>query len=218
MFLSFLYCYIYQSNFHIIFLFKSISRFYVEGISIHVLSLIWIVTICIVTMPGGAASLLGNLYFTTWSTLFSVIGTLIWYVRDWRQMILDVIEEKEQEYELVKKTLRRREEERRARLKEKEREEREEREKIQHEETKAEESVVLCEDDPDVDDDITISISSGVWRGKSSVKSVTASPDRSRKEDQAAPPQDIVASSIFMSALSFLWTGPDVDLSDDEDK
>ena len=215
MFVSFLYCYIYQSNFHIIFLFKSISRFYVEGISIHILSLIWIVTICIVTMPGGAASLLGNLYFTTWSTLFSVIGTLIWYVRDWRQMILDVIEEKEQEYELVKKTLRRREEERRARLKEKEREERE---KIQHEETKAEESVVLCEDDPDVDDDITISISSGVWRGKSSVKSVTASPHRSRKEDQAAPPQDIVASSIFMSALSFLWTGPDVDLSDDEDK
>lgn len=212
----FLYCYIYQSNFHIIFLFKSISRFYVEGISIHVLSLIWIVTICIVTMPGGAASLLGNLYFTTWSTLFSVIGTLIWYVRDWRQMILDVIEEKEQEYELVKKTLRRREEERRARLKEKEREERE---KIQHEETKAEESVVLCEDDPDVDDDITISISSGVWRGKSSVKSVTASPDKSGKEDnKPAPPQDIVASSIFMSALSFLWTGPDVDLSDDEDK
>ena len=77
-------------------------------------------------MPGGAASLLGNLYFTTWSTLFSVIGTLIWYVRDWRQMILDVIEEKQQEYELVKKTLRRRQEERRARLKEKEREEREE--------------------------------------------------------------------------------------------
>ena len=130
-------------------------------------------------------------------------------------MILDVIEEKEQEYELVKKTLRRREEVRRARLKEKEREERET--EIQHEENKTEESVVLCEDDPDVDDDITISISSGVWRGKSSVKSVTGSPDRSRKkEDESAPPQDIAASSLFMSALSFLWTG-DVDLADDED-
>ena len=128
-------------------------------------------------------------------------------------MILDVIEEKEQEYELVKKTLRRREEVRRARLKEKEREERET--EIQHEENKTEESVVLCEDDPDVDDDITISISSGVWRGKSSVKSVTASPDRSRKkEDEPA----LEASSLFMSALSFLWTGPDVDLADDEDK
>jgi len=185
---------------------KSDVEFYVEGLSVHIIAIIWIVTVCIVTMPGGAASLIGNLYFTTWSTLISVIGTLIWFVRDWRKMILDIIQEQQDEYDFVKKTFREREEKRLAKLARKSTdktgevgESEEESSDMISEESKTEEDddVVLCDDDPDVDDDITISIASG-WRGPASVtSSARASPDKT------TPVDDDITISIASG-----WRGP----------
>lgn len=183
---------------------KGAVEVYIEGIAIQITTIIWVVTVCIVTMPGGAASLIGNLYFTTWSTLFAVIGTLIWWVRDWRKSILDVIQEQQDEYDKAKRSIRLREEKRLARLA------REAREKSSDnvaqqgsrngvtdgtsisEESKTEEDGiveegVLCKDDPAVDDDdITMfSITSDYKRsrlgtGASSIASI--SPDRSHRE------------------------------------
>merc|ERR1719221_727573 len=59
-------------------------------------------------MPGGAASLVGNLYFTSWSALFSVVATNLWWVKDWRQGIQDVLLMQQREYDEIKRTLRNR--------------------------------------------------------------------------------------------------------------
>jgi len=157
-------------------------------------------------MPGGAASLLGNLYFTTWSTLFAVVGTLIWFVRDWRHMILGRIQEKQDEYDMVKKGLRLREEERRARIKEQERKDRMASRMSGDDDSSAEEEEVLCEDDPCIDDDITISISSGVWHGHASL-----TPSLKSGEAKETPVDDsgTTASGLFMSALSYFYTPSD---------
>ena len=95
-----------------------INRNHVEGIVIHILTLIWIPTVFIVTVPGGASSLIGNTYFTTWSCTFSVVGTLIWWQRTWREGIFDKIEEQQNEYDKAKQAIQRREEKRLANLEE----------------------------------------------------------------------------------------------------
>lgn len=89
-----------------------IIRNHAEGIVIHILTLIWVPTVFIVTIPGGAASLLGNTYFTTWGCSFSVVGTLVWWQRTWREGIFEMIEEQQNEYEKAKRSIRRREEKR----------------------------------------------------------------------------------------------------------
>eukprot|EP00579_Thalassiosira_antarctica_P022240 CAMPEP_0201981880 /NCGR_PEP_ID=MMETSP0904-20121228/75047_1 /ASSEMBLY_ACC=CAM_ASM_000553 /TAXON_ID=420261 /ORGANISM="Thalassiosira antarctica, Strain CCMP982" /LENGTH=200 /DNA_ID=CAMNT_0048534547 /DNA_START=71 /DNA_END=673 /DNA_ORIENTATION=- len=199
-------------------------------------------------MPGGAASLLGNLYFTTWSTLFSVISTLVWYLRDWRQGIADVIREEEEKYELAKRTIRRREEKRLARLEEEEEDQLEEKiSETNMEESKVEEDD-LCEDDP-VDDDITISITSDYNRsrlGTGDSSSFTSSPDRPPRtpitgasssvtfspdmpprtpiaSSEKTPPADSVTTasgSLFMSAFAYFYPPEDAEdkAKDDSDQ
>ena len=93
-----------------------INRNHAEGIFIHILTLIWIPTVFIVTVPGGACSLIGNTYFTTWSCTFSVVGTLIWWQRTWREGIFEKIEEQQNEYDKAKRAIQRREEKRLANL------------------------------------------------------------------------------------------------------
>jgi len=68
-------------------------------------------------MPGHSASLIGNIYFTTWATCFSVITTLVWWVRDWRKDIADTINEQQAEYERAKRAVLRREKKRLAKIK-----------------------------------------------------------------------------------------------------
>lgn len=209
---------------------KSDVEFYVEGLTVHIIALTWIVTVCIVTMPGGIASLIGNLYFTTWSSLISVVGTLIWFVRDWRQMILDVIEEQQNEYNHIKVTLREREEKRLTAMARNEQTgDDSEGERAEEFKTEEGDEVVLCNDDPDVDDDdITLSITSG-WRGSFSVaSSLPSSPDKTKPAATISlasgwhGPASVTAScrtpldetmptvtgnsSLFMSALSFFYS------------
>eukprot|EP00804_Cyclotella_cryptica_P011850 CCRYP_015359-RA/>CCRYP_015359-RA protein AED:0.06 eAED:0.06 QI:124/0.83/1/1/0.66/0.71/7/2939/507 len=95
---------------------KSDQENHVEGLVIQILTVIWVLTVFIVTVPGGAASLLGNLYFTTWSCSFSVVGTLIWWQRNWREGIFAMIEDQQNEYSSAKRQIRRREEKRLAAL------------------------------------------------------------------------------------------------------
>ena len=194
---------------------KSDVEFFVEQVIIHCIALLWIVTVCISTMPGGAASLLGNLYFTTWGTLFAVIGTLLWCVKDWRGMINGRIKEKQDEYEYIKTALRKREEDRRARLAEQRGRDKigattsqseDEKESSEKEEEKEEEDSVLCEDDPKVDDDITISVSSEqgttVWRGPSAITTGSV-----KYDDSGAT----ASYNLFASALSYLYSGSEDD-------
>jgi len=91
---------------------KSDVENYVEGIALHLVAIEWIILIFFTTMPGHAASLIGNLYFSTWATCFSIIATLIWWLRDWRKDIADTINDQQAEYERAKRAILRREEQR----------------------------------------------------------------------------------------------------------
>lgn len=75
----------------------------------------------------------------------------------------------------------------------------------------AEEEEVLCEDDPCIDDDITISISSGVWHGHASL-----TPSPKSGEAKETPDDSGTTSGLFMSALSYFYT-PNDDQPDDDD-
>lgn len=191
---------------------KSDKEKYVEGLFAYILFIMWVVLVCIVTIPGGICSLLGNLYFSTWSTLFSVVGTLVWYIRDWRQDIADIIREEEEKYELAKRTIRRREEKRLAKLAEKEEGDRNfsvgtgRSRNNSVDESGVEEGVQFCEDDS-VDDDITISITSDFKRSRLGTEgsSISSSPDRPRKVADAKPDESTTTAdyrSLFMSALA----------------
>ena len=76
----------------------------------------------------------------------------------------------------------------------------------------AEEEEVLCEDDPCIDDDITISISSGAWHGHASL---TPSPE-SGEAKETPDDSGTTTSGLFMSALSYFYT-PNDDHPDDDD-
>lgn len=179
-------------------------RIYVEGLSVHIIALAWIVTVIIVTMPGGSASLLGNLYFMSWGTLFSVIGIVIWWVRDWRQGIVDIIQEQQMEYDEAKQMVRMMEERRFAKKTKETRESENGFDGIKSEEFKMEENndAALCEDDP-VDDDITISIASGMCTSLS----VTPNPEKTNHATSSDPNSGVLTSSrsVFYSALSFVY-------------
>jgi hypothetical protein len=194
---------------------KSDVEKYVEGITVHILTISWLLLVCIVTMPGGAASLFGNLYFTTWATLFSVVSTLFWYLQDCRKDIAAIVREEEEEYESVKKNILRREEKRLAKLAE----EQEKRDKSEGKESntdteksKLEEDNegVLCENDP-VDDDITISITSNYKKSESGASSIALSPGRyhtpSVSSDKTTHAESVPdpSKSLFMSALSSIY-------------
>lgn len=94
-----------------------VCRNYVEGIMLHLLAIQWAILIFFASMPGHSASLIGNIYFTTWATCFSVITTLVWWVRDWRKDIADTINEQQAEYERAKRAVLRREKKRLAKIK-----------------------------------------------------------------------------------------------------
>eukprot|EP00580_Thalassiosira_gravida_P015284 CAMPEP_0201663590 /NCGR_PEP_ID=MMETSP0494-20130426/5331_1 /ASSEMBLY_ACC=CAM_ASM_000839 /TAXON_ID=420259 /ORGANISM="Thalassiosira gravida, Strain GMp14c1" /LENGTH=373 /DNA_ID=CAMNT_0048142209 /DNA_START=514 /DNA_END=1635 /DNA_ORIENTATION=- len=194
---------------------KSDVENYVEGLTAHVLCGLWIILVCIVTMPGGAASLLGNLYFTTWSTLFSVISTLIWYHRDWRREINKVIREEEEKYEHTKMILRKREEKRMARLAEDEEEAKKKTSDVEStnvEEDDDDDDGILCENDP-VDDDITISIGSDYDRPSSHTSSSPGRPRaRIAPSDGTTPPpaeSDAPASSRILALMLSYFCSPD---------
>jgi len=203
---------------------KSDVETYVEGVTAYILLIFWIALVCIVTMPGGAASLLGNLYFTTWSTLFSVIGTLMWWQQDYRKDIVNAIQEEEDKYELAKRAIRRREERRLAKLAEEEKRARENGRLNENqrstggsamEESKVEEDddVALCEDDP-VDDDITISITSDYNRSRlgTGASSLESNRERSQSPPIGAKPSSTTTpadsevttdTSLFVTVLSY---------------
>jgi len=107
-------------------------------------------------MPGHSASLIGNLYFTSWATCFSLIATLIWWLRDWRKDIADTINDQQAEYERAKRAVLRREENRLAKA-------RRENAEAEHTEESNLDEIVEEEDGVEediVDDDITVSIAS----------------------------------------------------------
>ena len=67
-------------------------------------------------MPGHSASLIGNIYFTTWTACFCLIATLVWWLRDWRKDIADTIKEQQADYERAKRAVLRREKKRLAKI------------------------------------------------------------------------------------------------------
>ncbi len=112
-------------------------------------------------MPGHSASLIGNLYFTTWATCFSIIATLVWWLRDWRKDIADTINDQQEEYERAKRAVLRREEKRLAKARRENSEA--ETEAVQTEESNNNLDDIVEEDGAEediVDDDITVSIAS----------------------------------------------------------
>ncbi len=110
-------------------------------------------------MPGHSASLIGNLYFTTWATCFSIIATLVWWLRDWRKDIADTINAQQEEYERAKRAVLRREEKRLAKA----RRESAEAEAVQTEESNNNLDEIVEDygtEEDIVADDITVSIAS----------------------------------------------------------
>jgi len=85
---------------------KSDVETYVEGLSLLLLTLIWIITVFLTTIPGGAASLVGNLYFCGWGTLLSVVAANLWWVRDWREGIRKILETERADYDSIKRAIR----------------------------------------------------------------------------------------------------------------
>lgn len=69
-----------------------------EGFTLLLLVLFWIPVVTWSTTPGGLASLVGNAYFFTWFTTIVVIETFVWWIRDWRKGIHDVVRMQEEEY------------------------------------------------------------------------------------------------------------------------
>jgi hypothetical protein len=104
-------------------------------------------------MPGHSASLIGNLYFTTWGTCFSLIATLVWWLRDWRRDIADTIKEQQAEYESAKRAVLRREVKRLAKIR---------KENAASAAAVAEDSrnEDIIDEEDIVDDDVTVSIAS----------------------------------------------------------
>jgi len=82
---------------------KSDAENIFEGILLFILTLFWIPTVTIVTVPGGIAQLLGNTYFWSWAATVAVLRTFSWWIRDWRESIHDMIEVQLIEYERAKR-------------------------------------------------------------------------------------------------------------------
>lgn len=69
-----------------------------EGFSLALLTFGWILSVIIVTTPGGFASQLGNAYFWTWGTTICVLDTFLWFIHDSRGNVQQALMEKEKEY------------------------------------------------------------------------------------------------------------------------
>ena len=77
---------------------KSRAENMVEGICLLLLVLAWIPSIIWVTAPDGAASLVGNAYFSSWILVIFVAETGVWFVHDLRERIHQSLERKQMEY------------------------------------------------------------------------------------------------------------------------
>lgn len=77
---------------------KSDRENIIEGFTLLLLVLFWVPVVILATTPGGSASLVGNAYFFTWFTTVVVIETFVWWIRDWRKGIHDVVRMQEEEY------------------------------------------------------------------------------------------------------------------------
>lgn len=69
-----------------------------EGIVLLTLICAWVPSIIWVTAPDGAASLVGNAYFTSWLLVIFVAETGVWFVHDQRDRIRQALEQKQMEY------------------------------------------------------------------------------------------------------------------------
>ena len=77
---------------------KSRAENLAEGVSLLGLILAWIPSIIWVTAPDGAASLVGNSYFSSWLLVIFVAETGVWFVHDLRERIHESLEQKQHEY------------------------------------------------------------------------------------------------------------------------
>lgn len=82
---------------------KSPTEVILEGICFLTLILAWTPTVMIVTTPRGAASLIGNSYFTTWLTSIFVFEGFIWFIHDKRNETYYALKEKEEEYRRIQR-------------------------------------------------------------------------------------------------------------------
>ena len=69
-----------------------------EGFCLFCLSVLWILSVIVVTTPGGFANQVGNAYFGTWATTIFVLETFLWFIHDWRESVFRALQEKEAEY------------------------------------------------------------------------------------------------------------------------
>jgi hypothetical protein len=70
-----------------------------EGWCLELLVLAWVPTVMLATAPGGAASLIGNSYFCTWSLMVVLLETCVWYVHDLRQEFHDALRDQPRAYQ-----------------------------------------------------------------------------------------------------------------------
>jgi hypothetical protein len=77
---------------------KSKVEVAIEGVCFLVITLMWIPTVMIATTPGGAASLIGNAYFTTWILVVFVFEGVVWFIHDVRKEQHQALRKKEEEY------------------------------------------------------------------------------------------------------------------------
>mmetsp|Transcript_35732 Transcript_35732/g.106630 ORF Transcript_35732/g.106630 Transcript_35732/m.106630 type:complete len:218 (-) Transcript_35732:136-789(-) len=76
-----------------------------EGLALLLLVCLWIPVVILSTTPGGSSSLVGNAYFFTWFTTVVVIETFVWWIRDWRKGIHDVVRLQEEEYQRAQRAV-----------------------------------------------------------------------------------------------------------------
>jgi hypothetical protein len=69
-----------------------------EGICLLCLTVMWILSVVVVTTPGGFANQVGNAYFCTWATTLFVLETFLWFIHDWRKSVFKALQQKEAEY------------------------------------------------------------------------------------------------------------------------
>jgi hypothetical protein len=77
---------------------KSSTEVFLEGVCFLTLISAWTPTVMIATTPRGAASLIGNSYFTTWLMSIFVCEGLIWFIHDKRNETYYALKVKEEEY------------------------------------------------------------------------------------------------------------------------
>eukprot|EP01083_Nonionella_stella_P084655 234398_1 len=77
--------------------FKSTFELSLEGICLAILVLIW-VPFVVVGTTDGCCSEVGNSYFFTWLSAYSIISTFIQWLRDWRRGIHENLLRQDREY------------------------------------------------------------------------------------------------------------------------